>query len=456
MTTIPPLSTRAIQSPELASLQLARTSRWLHRLAKILCLLLPVSLASLVLVPWQQSVLGTGRVITYDPIHRTQEVDAPISGRIVNIREGLVEGTRVHKGDLLMEIEVIDPMLRFQLDEQMAATRRKLETEKTIVEAYVQQVEAAMTIRDLTIASQDGYVKSTREKLQAEEQKVIQAEAAYDQAEKDRLRRKELFEKKVESRYEWELSERKAAEEQAKLKQSRFLLESARTELSAKMAERDYKIREADAKIDSVRAIYEKSKGDVASSEKEIADIKGKQTLQVQAVTAPIDGFVLRLMGFQGGTIVSAGRPLLELVPATIDRAVEIKIHGNDVPLAASRNADGTARKVRLQFEGWPAVQFSGWPSVAVGTFGGRIAVVDSTDDGMGKFRVLVLPDPDDPHEWPTSEVLRQGVRVNGWVLLDKVLLGQELWRQLNGFPPVVSSTEQAKFKEDKLLRGKK
>lgn len=415
-----------------------------------------MSLASFVFVPWQQSVLGTGRVITYDPIHRMQEVDAPISGRIVNIREGLLEGTRVQKGDPLMEIEVIDPMLRFQLEEQMAATRRKLETEQTIVEAYAQQVEAAMTIRDLTITSQNDYVKSTREKLQAEEQKVIQAEAAYDQAEKDRLRRKELFEKKVESRYEWELSERKAAEELAKLKQSKFLLESARTELSAKMAERDYKIREADAKIDSARAIYEKAKGDVASSEKEIADIKGKQTLQIQPVTAPIDGFVLRLMGFQGGTIVSAGRPLLELVPATIDRAVEIKLHGNDVPLAASRNPDGTARKVRLQFEGWPAVQFSGWPSVAVGTFGGRIAVVDSTDDGMGKFRVLVLPDPDDPNEWPSSDVLRQGVRVNGWVLLDEVRLGQELWRQINGFPPVVSSTEQAKLKEDKLLRGKK
>lgn len=456
MTSIPQSSPLLAQPPELASLQLARTSRWVHRLAQFLCLLLPVVLVSLLLVPWQQSVVGTGRVVTYDPIHRMQEVDAPISGRIVNIREGLVEGTRVQQGDLLMEIEVIDPLLRFQLEEQMAATRRKLETERTIVEAYAQQVEAATTIRDLTIASQNDYVKSAREKLQAEEQKVIQAEAAYDQAEKDRLRRKELFEKKVESRYEWELAERKAAEEQSKLKQTRFLLESAKTELSAKMAERDYKIREADAKIDSARAVYEKSKGDVASSDKEIADIKGKQTLQIQPVAAPIDGFVLRLRGFQGGTIVSAGQPLLELVPATVDRAVELKIHGNDVPLVASRNPDGSPRRVRLQFEGWPAVQFSGWPSVAVGTFGGRIAVVDSTDDGQGKFRVLVLPDLDDPRGWPGSDVLRQGVRVNGWVLLDQVKLGQELWRQLNGFPPIVAPIESAKMKDEKLLRGKK
>ena len=41
-------------------------------------------------------------------------------------------------------------------------------------------------------------------------------------------------------------------------------------------------------------------------------------------------------------------------------------------------------RKVRLQFEGWPAVQFVGWPSVAVGTFGGKVNRVFPTDDGKG------------------------------------------------------------------------
>jgi hypothetical protein len=34
---------------------------------------------------------------------------------------------------------------------------------------------------------------------------------------------------------------------------------------------------------------------------------------------------------------------------------------------------------------------------------------------------------------------LRQGVRANGWILLDEVRLGYELWRQFNGFPPVLS-----------------
>ena len=43
---------------------------------------------------------------------------------------------------------------------------------------------------------------------------------------------------------------------------------------------------------------------------------------------------------------------------------------------------------------------------------------------------------------WPDDRWLRQGVRAKGWVLLNEVSLGYELWRQLNGFPPVVALRE--------------
>ena len=42
----------------------------------------------------------------------------------------------------------------------------------------------------------------------------------------------------------------------------------------------------------------------------------------------------------------------------------------------------------------------------------------------------------------PGPRWLRQGVRANGWVLLNVVPVGYELWRQFNGFPPVVSMDE--------------
>ena len=76
----------------------------------------------------------------------------------------------------------------------------------------------------------------------------------------------------------------------------------------------------------------------------------------------------------------------------------------------------------------------------AAGTFGGEVALIDSADDGSGRFRILVTPDKDEP--WPTGMYLRQGVRVNGWVLLDQVKLGYELWRRFNGFPPAVKTPE--------------
>ena len=139
----------------------------------------------------------------------------------------------------------------------------------------------------------------------------------------------------------------------------------------------------------------------------------------------------------QSGELLKAGSPLAVIVPASSKDVVELWIDGNDMPMVMPGNL------VRLQFEGWPALQFSGWPSIAVGTFGGRVLLVDPTDNGKGKFRVLVESDPgDDP--WPSRRFLRQGVRANGWVLLNIVPIGYELWRQFNGFPPVIATDEPA------------
>lgn len=433
--------------------ELSRSSQWVHRVTLWLVAALLASIAALLFVPWQQSVAGKGRVVTYDPNRRLQEIDAPISGRLTEIKTGLVEGAHVAAGEVLMKIEVIDPFLKDRLADQFEATKRKLDADRTIVFAYEKQVEALIEVREQTQLAQDEFVKVAEQKLLAEEENLKAAQAGFDQAEKDRIRRKELFEQKVESRFEWEVAERKAAEMAAKVQQAKAYVAAAKSELAAKHAERNYKMREAQVKIDSATAVYQKSKGDVESTKKEYADIESKQLLQVQSVIAPLDGYVLKLRSFQGGQIVSAGQPLVELVPSTEDQAVEIKVDGNDAPLVASFDSTKQRRKVRLQFEGWPAVQFSGWPSVAVGTFGGVVATVDRSDDGQGKFRVLVVPDPDD-RPWPDADILRQGVRVNGWVLLNQVPLGQELWRQLNGFPPVI--TIEPVSKSDALLRGKK
>jgi adhesin transport system membrane fusion protein len=164
-----------------------------------------------------------------------------------------------------------------------------------------------------------------------------------------------------------------------------------------------------------------------------------------------VKGTVFRLLANaeEGGLLVRPGERLAIIVPdvptgrtgsgLTSEEypgiVAELFIDGNDLPLV--RKGD----PVRLQFEGWPAVQFVGWPSVAVGTFGGRVYLVDPTTDDKGRFRILVEPDEDD-QPWPDERYLRQGVRAQGWVLLERVTVGWELWRNLNGFPPVREEPE--------------
>lgn len=186
-----------------------------------------------------------------------------------------------------------------------------------------------------------------------------------------------------------------------------------------------------------------KFESEVSSARADLAEMEVKLSRQQsQTIQADRDGIVMRILAPQGGIMVSAGEALAVLVPDTEDRAVEMYISGNDLPLVQP------GRKVRLQFEGWPAVQFTGWPSVAIGTFGGTVRFVDQADDGKGNYRILVFPDPEEP-DWPSAQFLRQGVRTVGWVLLDEVRLGWELWRRLNGFPVTVSGST-ASFEKEK------
>ncbi len=155
-----------------------------------------------------------------------------------------------------------------------------------------------------------------------------------------------------------------------------------------------------------------------------------------QLVLAPTDGTIVRLLVGTSSVVVNQGQVVAIFVPKSNQLSAQILIRGNDLPLVHE------GKNVRLQFEGWPAIQFSGWPSVAVGTFGGVVSFVDQTATPEGLFRVIILPKKGE--RWPESRFIRQGTRVNGWILLNKVSLGYELWRQFNGFPPSLDNAPGA------------
>ncbi len=180
---------------------------------------------------------------------------------------------------------------------------------------------------------------------------------------------------------------------------------------------------------------YAKLKGEEENIKAELARMEVKISRQYsQQVVAPMNGTILRRSSGQESVQVKAGDIIAELVPDTMSRAVEMLLDGNDIPLI------NVGDKARLQFEGWPGIQFSGWPSVAIGTYGGVVAVIDATDNGAGQFRVLIVPEKSS--DWPEVRYLRQGVRAHGWVLLGQVTLWFELWRRFNGFPPTQSKKD--------------
>lgn len=200
-------------------------------------------------------------------------------------------------------------------------------------------------------------------------------------------------------------------------------------------------------KLEKAKIEYKKYLSSEANYAVKLAQAEVKLSRQqTQMVTAPRDGTILRIFKGSGSVFVKEGDKLASFVPETSKTAVEIYIVGNDLPLVYP------GRKVRLQFEGWPAVQFSGWPSVAIGTFGGVVTSVDASASKNGKFRVIVTPDENE--NWPDNKFLRQGTRVVGWVTLNTVSLGYELWRQFNGFPPSLENSPSEYKGESK--NGKK
>lgn len=442
-TTQPPA--RYVEGTGFPAMRLARSSRIARRVARGLMVLLVLSIVALTWAPWQQTVSGTGRIVAYSPLERQQPVEAPISGRVVRWGDGLYEGAPLAAGQFILEIQDLDPNLQIRQQEQLTATQRELEANRIVVLAYEAQVAAFETARDQSVAAADEYVKVGEEKLKVEERNLDAEQAGELQVRLDFERQKELKKDGLVSDLKVQEAERKWKEAIAKVDKAEAYIRSARNELQAKRNERVAKEREAQAKVDSSKATLQKAMGDVEKLNKSIAELQVKiAQQQSQVVRAPRAGRIMHLLSHAGGEMVKQGDPLFVLVPDADDRATEIWVSGNDAPLITP------GRKVRLQFEGWPAVQFAGWPSVAVGTFGGEVINVDAAaGNSKHQFRVLVVPDRDSP-AWPAAKFLRQGTRANGWVLLDQVGLGYEAWRRLNGFPPSVAYSEVSSAAKDK------
>lgn len=418
-----------------SSFELTSSSRRVQRFSRILFALFVAFLLGLAFLPWQQFVRGTGRVVAFDPLERSVTVEAPLGGRV--LRSHIVEGQPVKQDDVLFELVDNDPNLlaNLRLQREAAVARRDAATQR--VESLRAQLAEVQRALPLAIAAAE-----TR--LDAAKYAATTARQQFD-------RIKGLFEDRrgLSSQRDFEL---------ALLERDRTAAELVRSEAELKRTAVDLR-----ASMSNTQALGDAARADLAAAEQSLAaiDVLFNQT-KMQQVRSPRDGIVFRVQATEG-TFLKASSPLCTIIPDTGQRTVELWLSGNDMPLVRAREVDANGNiiqegsPVRLQFEGWPAIQFVGWPSAAIGTFGGEVLLVDATDNGKGKFRLLVAEKPDrirkvDGNErviaWPGARWLRQGVRANGWVLLQRVPLWFEVWRQMNGFPPAL--TQEMMMEEKK------
>jgi membrane fusion protein, adhesin transport system len=380
--------------------------------------------------PWQQNVRGVGRVVAYTPAERQQYISAQVEGRIS--RWLVREGSQVKQGDILAEILDNDPQLLQRLENEQKAALAKQEAIDNRVNTFREQLRMAERARPQAISAAQSRVEMANERRKAADQALQAAKAAKQTATLNLSRQQHLRGKGLASQRTLELSQLEMAQRSAEVERAQAALVAAKSEVDALTSDWQKITADAAASVEKSRAELNKAIEDQNSVRADILKLQTRLARQqTQTVVAPRDGIVLRLLANPGAEMVKPGQALAIFVPDTKERAVELWVDGNDLPLIV------TGSHVRLQFEGYPAIQFGGWPEFSVGSFGGQVTLIDATDDGKGHFRILVRPDRKE-NDWPTVRFLRQGVRVNGWVLLGQVTLGYELWRIFNGFPPLI------------------
>jgi multidrug efflux pump subunit AcrA (membrane-fusion protein) len=422
-----------------------QTPSFVLRSVKIFVSLFFVFPILMLFLPWQQNVTALGKVTAFSPSERVQTIDAPVSGLIS--KWYVQEGSIVKEGDTLLEISDIDPMFKDRLEAQRNNLQVKLNAKQEELKSYQVQQQNLITSRDAKISAAQFKLDIANQKILSTTEAISSAKATADAAEFQSNRMQRLFVDGLVSKRDLEVAERDLIIANRNLVSSQAQHNSAKAEAQSAKAEIQEIRADTQASLDSSAAVINKIKGELADSQNSLTGSEINLSRQnMQRITAPRAGTIFRLPVNSQSQMISQGQPLLVILPDTKARAVELWVDGRDAPLMTENSL------VRLEFEGWPAIQVPGWAKVGIGTFSGKVSFIDPTDNGTGNFRVMVVPDAQYP-DWPSARFLRQGVSAKGWILLENVTIGYEIWRLLNGFPariPELQSYPNEKIPNDK------
>ncbi|MDG1821341.1 MAG: biotin/lipoyl-binding protein, partial [Methylophilaceae bacterium] len=115
-------------------------------------------------MPWRQNVNALGNVTAFSASERVQSIDAPVRGVISQWY--VQEGSKVKKGDVLLEISDIDPLFKDRLTAQRDNQITKLDAKRDELKAYEIQLQNL-------ISSRDAKISAAQFKLDIAKQKIV-------------------------------------------------------------------------------------------------------------------------------------------------------------------------------------------------------------------------------------------------------------------------------------------
>ena len=386
-------------------------------------------------VPWTQNITSKGLVTTLTPAQRPQSIQSQIPGRIE--QWFVKEGSYVKEGDTILRISEVksdyfDNKLIERTNEQINAKISSVNAYRFKVEALGRQISALKEERKLKLEQAKNKLLQSKLKVKSDSIDFEAAKTNIKIAERQFNRTQTLQNEGLkavkdveEKRLKLQATQAKIISQENKLLATKNEVINAKVEISKVRASYEDKISKAESDKFTAQSSGFNAKAQVSKLENSNSNYKVRNSLLY--ITAPQNGYINKVIkGGIGGTF-KEGDGLVGIMPANYDLAVETFVRPIDLPLL---HID---EKVRVQFDGWPAIVFSGWPNLSYGTYGAKVVAIENYISDNGKYRVLLAPDETD-HTWPKA--IRVGSGAKTIALLEDVPIWFELWRQLNSFPP--------------------
>ncbi|MCG8651917.1 MAG: protein kinase, partial [Pirellulales bacterium] len=208
-------------------------------------------------------------------------IQAPISGRIIRLGDGIFENARVKKDDLIAEISSSGTESLARIEDQLAVSEQQVEAAQAVLQANIRSLDAAkITVTSFesqlrayeqvklqVVAAAEAAVASMKNKVEAERTQLAEYEAALAQTLTDFERQKVLHDQEIVSDLEFQTAKQKVREAETKVEKTKAYVRSAENDVLEKQGDQKAKGAKAQVDVESATALLNKAKVEVAKAE---------------------------------------------------------------------------------------------------------------------------------------------------------------------------------------------